>query len=228
MPGSEPLELAVRANAAWCDVVCRIHRLAPTADLRLWYSTHRTPPLYPDAITLDPTVDEVEALTRIADGSGASIKDSFASLELTGQGYDVLLDATWIAHGPGEPPDAPEGFDVVKEKFPFAAWRRAWGGPDDVLLPGLRRAAGVTIIGRAGPTGYTDGAILHRTTIAGIEVVSLSNGFGALADVAAAAIARHPHAWIVGYEHGEDLDTHLDLGFAAVGPLRVWIRGVAS
>ncbi len=214
----------MRANAAWCDTVCRVHRLAPVADGRLWSSPHRTPPLYPDAITLDPTVNEVDVLTRIADGPGASVKDSFATLDLADQGYTVLFDATWIAHPPDATPREVAGFEVVREKFPFAAWRRAWGGPDDVLPNGLRRAPGVTILGRADSASYTDGAILHRTTIANVEVVSLSNAFGALADVAAAAIARHPNSWIVGYEHGEDLDALLGVGFEAIGPLRVWAR----
>lgn len=204
--------------------MCRVHRLAPVADGRLWSSPHRTPPLYPDAITLDPGVHEIDVLTRITDGPGASVKDSFATLDLADQGYSVLFDATWIARPPGASAPDSGGFDVVREKFPFAAWRRAWGGPEDVLLNGLRRAPGVTILGRADHSGYTDGAILHRTTIANVEVVSVSNAFGNVADVAAAAIARHPESWIVGYERGEDLDVMLGVGFDAIGPLRVWAR----
>ncbi len=136
----------------------------------------------------------------------------------------MLFDATWIARPPGTPAPNPGGFEVVREKFPFAAWRRAWGGPEDVLLNGLRRAPGVTILGRADSAQFTDGAILHRTTIADVEVVSVSNAYGNVADVAAASIARHPEAWIVGYERGADLDVMLGVGFDAIGPLRVWAR----
>ena len=99
----DPLELAVRENATWCDAVCRLHRLRPTADPHVWWSPHRTPSGYPDAITLDPAASELDVLGRINDGPGASVKDSFAALDLAPDGFRVLFGASWFA--------APAGID---------------------------------------------------------------------------------------------------------------------
>jgi hypothetical protein len=229
MAGADPLTLAVRENAAWCDLVCRLHRFTPEGDGRLWWSARRTPDLCPDAVTLVPDVSVLDVLGRITDSSGASVKDSFATLDLTDQGWTVLFDATWVARGPGTGTDGEVAstFAVVRERFPFAAWCRAWGGPEGALPTGLRRASGVTVLGREGDAGFADGAIVHRTEIGGTAVAGLSNVFGAWGEVADAASHRHPEAWIVGYERGAGLDAALAAGFTAVGPLRVWSRNPA-
>ena len=216
----------MREYAAWCDLVSRLHRFAPEGDGRLWWSARRTPDLVPDAVTLDPDVSELDVLGRITNSPGASVADSFATLDLTDQGFTVLEDATWVARPPGTRAhdEVASTFAVVREKFPFAAWCRAWGGPEDVLPNGLRRASGVTVLGRDGAGGSADGGIVHRTEIGGKAVAGLWHVFGAWADVAAAASHRHPEAWIVTYEHGADLDAALASGFTAIGPLPVWRR----
>jgi len=228
MTGADPLTLAVRENAAWCDLVCRLHHFTPEGDVRLWWSARRTPDLFPDAVTLVPDLSVLDVLGRINDSSGASVKDSFATLDLADQGWTVLFDATWIARPPRADIDEEVAttFAVVRERFPFAAWCRAWDGPAGVLPSGLRRASGVTVLGREGVAGFTDGAIVHRTEIGGTAVAGLWNAFGARADIADAASYRHPEAWIVGYERGTGLDAALAAEFKAVGPLRVWHRSL--
>jgi hypothetical protein len=229
MAGADPLMFAVRENAAWCDLVCRLHRFTPEGDARLWWSARRTPDFFPDAVTLVPDLPVLDVLGRIYNSFGASVKDSFATLDLTDQEWTVLFDATWIVRPPGSAADeeVASTFAVVRERFPFAAWCRAWGGPAGVLPTGLRRASGVTVLGREGDAGFADGAIVHRTEIGGTAVAGLWNAFGAWADVAEAASHRHPEAWIVGYERGAGLDAALAAGFTAVGPLRVWNRNPA-
>jgi hypothetical protein len=229
MADVDPLILAVRENAAWCDLVCRLHRFTPEGDGRLWWSARRTPDLVPDAVTLVPDLSVLYVLGRITDSFGASVKDSFATLDLTDQGWTTLFDATWVARPPGTDADdeVASTFAIVRERFPFAAWCRAWGGPAGVLPTGLRRASGVTVLGREGDAGFADGAIVHRTEIGGTAVAGLWNAFGAWGDVADAASHRHPEAWIVGYERGAALDASLAAGFTAVGPLRVWNRNLA-
>jgi hypothetical protein len=224
----DPLTLAVRENATWCDLVCRLHRFTPEGDARLWWSARRTPDLFPDAVTLVPDLPVLDVLGPITDSPGASVKDSFATLDLTEQGWTVLFEATWIARPPGEgaDPAVSDSFAAIREKLLFAAWCRAWGGPEGALPAGLRRAPGVTVLGRDGDGTPPTGAILHRTEIGGVAVVGLWNAFGTWADVAAAASTRHPDAWIVGYEHGAELDAALTAGFTAVGPLRVWHRAL--
>ncbi len=226
MAAADPLTLAVREHAAWCDLVCRLHRFTPEGDGRLWWSARRTPDLVPDAVTLAPDVSVLDVLGRINDSSGASVEDSFATLDLADQGWTVRFDATWVARppGPGANDQVASTFAVVRERFPFATWCRAWGGPTGALPTGVRRASGVTVFGREGEAGFTDGAIVHTTEIGGTAVAGLWNVFGAWADVAAAASHRHPEAWIVGYEHGAGLDAALAAGFTVIGALRVWNR----
>jgi hypothetical protein len=230
MAGTDPLTLAVRENAAWCDLVCRLHRYSPDGDGRLWWSSRRTPDLVPDAVTLVPDLSVLDVLGRINDSAGASVKDSFATLDLAGQEWVVRFDATWIARPPGSDADdqVASTFALVRERFPFSTWCRAWGGPDGALPTGLRRASGVTVLGRAGNGGFADGGIVHRTEVGGVAVAGLWNAFGEFSDVADAVAHRHPEAWIVSYERGAGLDAALAAGFSAIGPLRVWTRSHAQ
>ena len=100
MGGLDPrLLLAVRDNAAWCDLIACLHGLPTAIDDRTWSSGRSTPDGYPDAISLAPGFDAPEVrrlLARIQTGPGASIKDSFADLDLDGHGFEVLFEATWI------------------------------------------------------------------------------------------------------------------------------------
>ena len=225
MAAADPLTLAVREHAAWCDLVCRLHRFTPEGDGRLWWSARRTPDLVPDAVTLVPDLSVLDVLGRIHDSDGASVEDSFATLDLTGQGWSVRFDATWVARPPGSgAEEVASTFAVVRERFPFAAWCRAWGGPEGVLPTGLRRVPGVTVLGREGDAGFCDGAIVHCTEIGGTAVAGMWNVFGDRVDVAHAVSHRHPEAWIVGAERGADLDAALAAGFTGIGPLRVWAR----
>ena len=127
MAAADPLTLAVREYAAWCDLVCRLHRFAPQGDGRLWWSPRRSPDLVPDGITLVPDASGFDVLSRINDSPGASIADSFATLDLTDQGWSVRSDATWIARPPGQDgnDEVASTFSVVRERFVFAAWCRA-------------------------------------------------------------------------------------------------------
>ena len=99
------------------------------------------------------------------------------------------------------------------------------GALDSVLIPALLRASGVTVLGARTPDErYDRGAILHRTSIGGTEVVGVSNAFGTVADVVVAAVERFPDAWIVGYEPDDTVARLGTLGATAPGPLRVWLR----
>ena len=92
-------------NAEWCDVVCETQGAQTRVDADAWTSRTRTPPGYPDAVTLVPRLSVPELLARIDTSVGCSIKDSCASLDLTGYGFRVLFDAQWIVHrGRAVPP----------------------------------------------------------------------------------------------------------------------------
>ena len=90
------LRLAAVNNAHWCDAVCRTHAIDSKFDDDAWTSRTRTPPYYPDAVTLTPSPSIPELLARIDASEGCSIKDSFASLDLHPFGFRELFDAQWI------------------------------------------------------------------------------------------------------------------------------------
>lgn len=86
--------------------MCRSHGVDTRFGAQAWTASRRPSPYYPDAVTLveQPDVDDI--LRRIDGSAGCSMKDSFASLDLSGDGFRVLFEADWIYRGPG-PPDAP-------------------------------------------------------------------------------------------------------------------------
>jgi hypothetical protein len=118
-------------NAEWCDLVCRTHGAVTAFSADAWVSETRSPPAYPDAVTLHRSVLADELLTRIDTSAGCSVKDSFASLDLSGHGFQVLFDAEWIhrpADGGGPRPAAALGWRIVEGVDELEAWATAHGG----------------------------------------------------------------------------------------------------
>ncbi|MEV4195943.1 hypothetical protein AB0J65_31835, partial [Streptomyces toxytricini] len=98
--GGRLLEAAVRNNAAWCAAVCPGGTF--TADA--WTSPHRTPPYYPDAVSLSRGASAAELAAAVDTAApGCSVKDSYAVLDLAPAGFGVLFEAQWI-HRPAGPP----------------------------------------------------------------------------------------------------------------------------
>ncbi|RHA38213.1 hypothetical protein [Cellulomonas rhizosphaerae] len=202
---TDPRARAAANNAAWCDAVCRAAGLAPEADDGLWWSSARTPPGYPDAITLRPGIDAATLLARMDGSPGASVKDSFADLDLVTHGYTVLFDATWIGH-PGSTRD------------PVRRWEpgrldAATGTGEDVRV--LETTDGV-----AGRVAFN----LSAAEI-GVSNVAVDDGDPAdlwrdLPGLAHQSFGALP---LVGYEI--DPTAALAAGFSPIGPLRVWLRG---
>jgi hypothetical protein len=68
MTGSAALVTrAARNNAELCDAVARSHGVVGVFATDAWTASARTPPRYPDAVTLRPGVDAVSLLARIDD-----------------------------------------------------------------------------------------------------------------------------------------------------------------
>lgn len=210
--------VAAANNAAWCDAVCRTHGLTGRLDAGAWSVSRRSPPAYPDAVTLRPDVTAGEVLTRIDVGSGASVKDSFATVDLTRYGFQVLIEAEWIHRAPGGVPEGPELVPVTTASA-LAAWADAHGG-GPVFRPALLADPAVTVLARHDPAGaVTGGAVVSR----GGGALGVSNLFGT--DPMAlwhGVCARFPDEPLVGWEAGADLVAAGRAGFHPVGPLRVW------
>ena len=124
---------AAHENAEWCDVVTRSHGCRTRFDVDGWTSATRTPPGYPDAVTLLPALDVGVLLGRIDSSAGCSVKDSFASLDLRAQGFRVLFEAEWIVRAGASPTALTTGppWEQVHDEAGLVAWERAWRGGDD-------------------------------------------------------------------------------------------------
>ncbi|MEV6952474.1 hypothetical protein [Streptomyces sp. NPDC051183] len=233
---------AARNNAEWCDAVCRGHALRPEFAPDAWTSARRTPPYYPDAVSLTRDASADALVAAVDTGSpGCSVKDSFATLDLAPAGFEVLFEAQWIHRpalagggaaagaGPVAATDSRLEWSEVASAEELEAWEAAWDGEESTGLfrPSLLGEDIVFLAGRAGGR-IVAGAVANT----GGGVVGVSNLFalddadtdaawaGALAGVA----ARWPELPVVGYESGDDLDAAVRAGFAPLGPLRVWLH----
>jgi hypothetical protein len=239
-PGDDDARLlrhAVRNNAEWCDVMCRAHGGSGRFQGGWWSSPRRTPPLHPDAVTLQPEVVEAQVLNDIDTTAGCSIKDSFSKLDLRAAGFHVLFDAEWVVRSPV--PVAPAGgsppqWSAIDDASTLAAWESAWsdgGQPAGRFPPGLLDHPSVVVLGGYDGARLCAGAILHRSD----AVVGVTNLFtttddlaGAWAGCLAATADWSPALPIVGYEAGRSLACVRSLGFRSVGPLRIWTNDTAT
>ncbi|MGW3657588.1 hypothetical protein ACWD6R_18725 [Streptomyces sp. NPDC005151] len=225
---------AARNNADWCASVCWSHGILGTFGKTAWWSSRRTPPYYPDAVTLHHDAVPPDFLAEIDTASpGCSIKDSFATLDLTSSGFVELFNAQWIHRPAGLP--APATPALRTERVSTAAqlrdWQAAWHGGDgtpDVFRPALLDDPSVMVLAVHDGEGLSGGVILNRST----GLIGLSNLFAVnSSDVAAiwssaiAAVANHfPGLPLVGYEHGDDLAHAHASGFDTLGTLRIWLH----
>lgn len=211
--------------------MCRSHGVANAFGDTVWSASRRTPVYYPDAVTLVPGVDPGAFLDRIdVTAPGASVKDSFADLDLAPAGFEVLFEASWI-HREAQPvPGAGDaGWQVVDDADGLRDWALAWDageGHADLFRPGLLDEPDVHVLARRSGGRVVAGAVANRTD----DVVGLSNLFTSDGDTDSAwagALERVQHLYpalaVVGYERGDDLTVALRHGFRSIGPLRVWL-----
>ncbi|MFD7902195.1 hypothetical protein ACFV4G_08110 [Kitasatospora sp. NPDC059747] len=224
---------AARNNAEWCAAMGRSHGVAGEFGPHAWSAPSRTPVYYPDAVTLAPGADEAALVSRIDTAApGASVKDSFADLDLTAAGFRVLFEAQWIHRPAGAPAVAPDlAWDVVADPDALRAWALAWddgGGDADLFRPELLDDPATSVLAARSTDGrVVAGAVASRSD----EVVGVSNVFAPNGGPDAAwpfaldAVARlFPTLPVVGYEHGDDLAAAVRHGFEPLGPLRIWLH----
>jgi hypothetical protein len=214
----------------------RSHGVAGEFGTQAWTAPARTPPYYPDAVTLAPAADTAALVARIDTAApGASVKDSFADLDLSDAGFRVLFEAQWIHRPPSAPTTTPGlSWEVANDPDKLRAWALAWDneqGDADLFRPELLDDPDTFVLGVRSADGHdrtVAGAVASRSD----QAVGISNVFtrdGGDADAAWPVVldAAHrlfPNLPVVGYEHGDDLAAALRHGFAPIGPLRVWLR----
>ncbi|WP_166027946.1 hypothetical protein [Streptomyces chilikensis] len=225
---------AARNNAEWCAVMSRSHGLAGEFGEDAWAVPVRTPLYYPDAVTLGPGADPVALVARIDTVvPGASVKDSFADLDLTGCGFQVLFEAQWIHRPAGAPAASSDlAWDVVGDPDALRAWALAWDGGEgnaDLFPPGLLDDPSTFLLAaHSAGGGVVAGAVASLSgQVVGISnVFALDGGPGGAWPVVLDAVHRlFPALPVVGYERGDDLAVAVRHGFEPVGPLRIWWHG---
>ncbi|MFJ8075050.1 hypothetical protein ACIQ7Q_14230 [Streptomyces sp. NPDC096176] len=215
--------------------MCRAHGLPGTFGARAWTNARRTPMLYPDAVTLaaDATADDILGGVDPT-APGCSVKDSFASLDLSAAGFDVLFEAQWL-HRPADlpAPATPEGVEWTRVATPaeLAEWAEAWDA--DEGLAHLFRTELLAAPEAAFLTGRAAGSVVAGSVVSvsgGGAAAGVSNLFTTDHDLGAAwagclsAVAREwPGLPVVGYESGDALAAARAAGCVPTGPLRVWL-----
>jgi hypothetical protein len=225
---------AARNNAGWCASVCASHGIPHAFGDRAWHSPHRTPPYYPDAVTVRPDATAADFLSRIDTASpGCSVKDSFATLDLTSCGFTCLFSARWIHRPAGLAAPASPNWraEQVSTSDRLRDWQDAWhgaGAGPDVFRPALLDDPSVRVLALHDGGELRGGAVLYR----GSGLVGVSNLFAVdggdvaavRSSVIAAAARRFPGLPLAGYEREDALAHALAVGFTALAPLRVWSR----
>jgi len=229
MAAASVVHAAARNNAEWCDALCRTHGISGHFDTNSWTSPKRTPPFYPDAITLAAGVSPAQLLAQIDHGAGCSVKDSFADLDLTDEGFRVLFRGEWLLAKRADAPQLPSRWWVVETGEQLAEWESAWdvsGSKSGLFRPSLLASSTIAVLAR-GSEGIIAGAVANRST----TVIGLSNVFHRHGDLesawqgaASAAQARWGEMPVVGYESGAALDAAHGGGFGSVGELVVWVK----
>jgi hypothetical protein len=216
---------AVRNNAEWCEAMCRAHGGGGVYNRWAWTSACRTPPLYPDAVTLLPDTDLADILDAIDTSEGCSVKDSFACLDLSSAGFEPIIQAHWIERPAGRPtPPPPTPWTAVSTARELAEWATAWNGePTGLFHPELLSHPAIRVLAARRGGAIVAGAVVNHSG----PVTGVSNLFavdGDLDGAWAGALSALPDRRVVGYETGLALAAALRLGFTRTGPLRVWLR----
>ncbi|WP_432489543.1 hypothetical protein [Kineococcus sp. SYSU DK018] len=225
------LRTAIDASVGWCEDLCALHGVGSVISRGLWNAAGTPPPLHPDAVVVEPGVTAERVEERLTGREHAGVKDSFATLDLSSAGLQLLFSATWIHRRPAAAPvhaaDDAGGnrWTLVRTEEQLAEWT-ALHDTTAVLLPALLQRGHFAVLAREVEGRIVAGAVARL----GSGAVDVSNTYAVeghrldwteLADAVAALFPARP---LVGYQRGADLQAALAGGFESVGDLRVWIR----
>jgi hypothetical protein len=185
--------LAARNNADWCRAMCHAHGLDSHTTAAVWSCPERTPPYYPDAVTLRPDATLDDVLAGVDAGPGCSVKDSFGALDLSLAGFVPIIEATWLYREVGADADGPAdgarrpgphrpldearrpadrearrsgdggSWRRIGDADALAAWVAAWGGGAGIFRPELLTDPDVAVLARYDGDTVTGGAVANRS-----------------------------------------------------------------
>ncbi|WP_397536515.1 hypothetical protein [Rummeliibacillus pycnus] len=220
------IDRAVLNNIAWCQIVCVTHGIVGISKENIWGLHSKAPTFYPEVIISDKraTIEEVKYF--IENGKVSSIKDSYANLNLTLLGFDILFDAEWIVHEPVldfEP--IQKNWRIIASEKDFKKWTDA-SGLENVIKSELLKQPDVKIFiceTKAGISGFI--ANLSESVVGISNVFSVGDEEKKLwKDIPNIISKEFPKLLMVGYEHNSSLIVAKSSGWEAIGPLRVWIN----
>jgi hypothetical protein len=221
------LAAAIWNNVALCDAVCQLQAIPTCVESGLWRTLTPAPPYYPDVITIDRAVTSEQVGTLLTDTGGKSIKDSFSALDLAPFGFKPLFSASWIRRDCSLLNRSPVMvWARVESRGELEFWRSLHGSADSIPAE-LLSDPGISVFLGRDDGGHRAGFIANQSG----DVVGVSNVFATdiapelvWRDVAALLAIQYPERDTVGYEEGDALIAARDAGFAAIGPLTVWLR----
>lgn len=234
MPGVSDRSLAraaARNNAEWCHAFSRTHGIAGRFQAAFWSSPVRTPPYYPDAVTLRPNIAVEHLLSGIDVGEGCTVKDSFACLDLSAAAFRPLFRAEWLVRQPAKGRRAaPREWSALTTEAQLRGWEASWGevpGGSGFFRPALLKDETIAVLAGYDGDRIVAGAIANRSA----NVIGLSNVFDAAGELdsawtagAAAAATLWGDLPTLGYDSGDALHAAHDAGFESIGELVVWIN----
>lgn len=191
----------------------------------------RTPPYYPDAVTLLPEITVERVLSSIDTSEGCSVKDSFAGLDLASAGFRSLFRAEWLAREPEEVRLLPvRGWSALTSEEELGEWEAAWAELPEgsgFFRSALLEDEEISLLAGYEGGRIVAGAIANRSA----TVIGLSNVFDVAGDLesawaagAAVAAALWGEMPIVGYDSDDCLDAAHRAGFESIGELVVWLN----
>lgn len=241
MPQS-PLSQAVNNNALWCNTVCQSHGNNGEFLEGLWINRHKSPPFYPNAVTLagaEMADEQRQHIVQLLNSNLTeewAVKDSFSALDLSNLNFSLLFEAKWIYRNACTSVQSPTRddihCDIIQSERDLLEWETAWYGTTEgdhtrIFLPALLKHQHIAIIAARQKGAIIGGAIASQNAGA----VGISNLFypekGSL-EICGGCIEKAAHAFpgltLVGYETSEELEIMHQLGFESIGDLRVWLK----
>jgi hypothetical protein len=226
---------AAKNNADWCDAFCRTHSVAGRFRADCWFSPVRTPPGYPDAVTLLPEISIEQVLSGIDTTEGCSVKDSFTDLDLAAAGFEPLFRAEWLVREPARTRAAAgRRWSALTTEEQLREWEAAWAESAEgsgFFRRALLEDERIGVLAGHDGDRIVAGAIANRST----TVIGLSNLFDTANDLESAWVAAHAAAtalWrdmpTVSYDSGVSLDAAHRAGFESIGELLVWLNAPSS
>jgi hypothetical protein len=218
------LRSAVDASIGWYEDLFTLHGVGSVLAGGLLSAAGPPPPLHSDAVVVEPGVTADRVLARLDGRAHCGVKDSFAAIDLSGAGMDLLFKATWMFRQ-AAPPAAPAGWTTVTGADELAEWTGLHDTSEVLLAPLLQRAHFRILAERV------DGRIVAGAVARlGSGIVDLSNVYTTpghdldWAELAGVIGGYFPDRPLVGYERGDALAAATSGGFVPVGDLRVWVR----